>query len=279
MSLARGTRGRAACRFLVALSLFGGAGCLRFFNPIREPLPMIQEAFLEAPASSKKHVYIFFVHGLDPLDSANFFGVNNYVRQLGFEKVYYGHLYHASYFKKEIDRIHQDDSMAHFVLIGFSFGANVVRSLANDMKEHDIPVDLLVYLGGNTLENIPEDRPANAQRIVNILASGCIWNGAWLDGAENIHETDVWHFGTPSHPRTLAVLARQLSDVAASFAIDDEVPAQPESTGGAQIPLKAAKRDEWDFLKPMQQLEVHVKPSEASAKQKPGDKEHVMKEP
>lgn len=279
MRLAAGAWRRAVTLAIVGGCLISVPGCLRFLNPIREPLPMIQEAFLEAPPSSKKHVYIFFVHGLDPLDSANFFGVNNYVRQLGFEKVYYGHLYHAAYFRKEIFRIHEEDSMAHFVLIGFSFGANVVRSLTNGMKERDIPVDLLVYLGGNTLKDVPEDRPSNALRIVNILASGCIWNGAWLEGAENIHETDVWHFGTPSHPRTLAVLARQLADVAASFAVEDEQAVAAEKSSPLHEALKTAKRDEWDFLMPVAQLPIPNEGAETKAKRDQAEKQHVMRDP
>src|SRR5262249_59643625 len=106
-----------------------------------------------------------------------------------------------------------------FVLVGFSLGANMVRDLALDAKSEGVPIDLLVYLGGNTLENIPEDRPDNALRIVNILASGCLWNGAWLDGAENIHETDVWHFRTPTHPRTLDVLTPNITQVPSSLPV------------------------------------------------------------
>jgi hypothetical protein len=195
---------------------------------------------------------------MDPLNVSNLSGVRDYLHQLGFTKTYYGQLYHAWQFEHELHRIHHDDPEAHFVLIGFSYGANVVRHLAHSAKREDIPIDLLVYLGGNTLENIPDDQPDNAGHIVNVLAAGFIWNGATLDRAENIHLTNVWHFGSPTHPDTLDALARGMSVVADSLPVP-ETSVRAEEAGPTPRPVVARPRvgrSEWDFLRPIPELPV-----------------------
>ena len=159
-------------------------------------------------------MYIFMVHGMDPLDLANLTGVRDYLHALGFRKTFLGQLYHTAGFDKEIHQLHKDDPQGRFVLIGYSFGANMVRSLANSPRADSIPIDLLVYISGNTLKNEPGDQPDNVRKIVNILARGSIWNGAEMDQAENLNLPNVFHFGFPTHPATLEVLRREMAVVA-----------------------------------------------------------------
>jgi hypothetical protein len=245
---------------LLAAILATNSGCMCFLHPIACPPAELTRTCQEAPGCCRDHVYIFLVHGMDPLDWANLEGVRDYCHRLGFSKTYYGQLYHAPYFKKELCRIHREEPQAHFVLIGFSFGANMVRNIAQDAKQEGIPIDLLVYLGGNTLQNIPRDRPENVARIVNVLASGCIWNGAWFDDAVNVHETDVWHFGSPSHRQTLEILAQELGHIATSQpVVRPAEPAMPtvyrdEPTPRSVSVTCSQRRDEWDFLKPVSRL-------------------------
>jgi hypothetical protein len=240
---------------LLAVGLAGSAGCLTFCHPI-EPVTVEKAApCRDLPVGCRNHVYVFFIHGLDPLDFANLEGVRDYVQSLGFIKTYYGQLYHFWYFKKELRRIHDQDPEARFALVGFSFGANMVRDLANAGKEAGVTIDLLVYLGGNTLENTPPNRPEHVGKIVNILATGWIWNGANLDGAENLEYDDVWHFGSPSHRHTLEILARELAVVAQRVPVVDHPlpPLPPTEPTPRPAPTSAAPpgpRDEWDFLKP-----------------------------
>jgi hypothetical protein len=222
-----------------------------FLHTVDLPAPQRVTACKVAPTCSRNHVYVFMIHGLDPFDWANLQGVRDYIQALGFRKTYYGQLYHTSHFEKEVRRLHQEDPEARFVLIGFSFGANMVRALANQAQAEGIPIDLLVYLGGNTLKNEPRDQPENTAKIVNILASGCIWNGAWMDRAENIHEQDVFHFGSPSHPVTLEVLARELAVIAGQVpAVSEAGPELPAEVA----PIPAPTQGEWDFLKPVARL-------------------------
>jgi hypothetical protein len=233
---------------LLGLSVFAAAclasaGCLGI-HPIEAPGPEVHVACKAFPPCCRDHVYVFIVHGMDPFDWANLTGLRDYIQALGFRKTYYGQMYHTHKFEKEMRRIREEDPCARFVLIGFSFGANLVRRMANSAKDDNIPIDLMVYYGGNTLKNEAYDQPDNTARIINILASGCIWNGAWMDRAENIHETDVWHFGTPSHPYSLEVLERELTDVASHVVTVDDGPAPPP----------ASRSGEWDFLKPVSRL-------------------------
>ncbi len=252
--------------WLLAAGLSGAPGCMSSLHRLEPTLPELKASCRELPKCCRDHVYIFIIHGLDPLDYANLAGVRDYFHELGFKQTYFGQLYHTSSFNKEIRRIHREDPEARFVLIGFSFGANMVRSLTQDVKDEGIHIDLLVYLGGNTLKNVPQDRPDNAGRIVNILASGFIWNGAWLDGADNIHETDVWHFGSPAHPRTMQVLTENLSAVASSVPVME--PAEPkalsdeEPTPRSVTTPAAGQRDAWDFLKPVSNLPQAPEPSQ-----------------
>jgi hypothetical protein len=199
---------------------------------------------------------------MDPLDFADLEGLRDYIQTLGFGQTHYGQLYHTGYFRKEIHRIHEADPDARFVLIGFSFGANMVRDLTLDAQENGIPVALLFYLGGNTLKNIPRDQPENAERVVNILASGCIWNGAWMDRAENYHERGVWHFGSPTHPNTIAALTRHLAEIGASITYEPKPEPvatamyQDEPTPRAVAAVASDDGAEWDFLKPVAALRM-----------------------
>jgi len=237
---------------LLAVTLLGTTGCLSFCHPVAPPSKELAAPCTVLPQDCRNHVHMFFVHGLDPLDFANLSGVRDYVQSLGFVKTHYGQLYHVFQFKKDILRIHQEDPEARFVLVGFSFGANMVRDLANVARENDIPIDLLIYLGGNTLENIPRDRPDNVLRLVNILATGWIWNGTTFDGAENLNYSGVWHFGSPSHLKTLEVLARELSVVASRVPIVERVepPSVEDAPTRRLIKAEDDAGEEWDFLRP-----------------------------
>jgi hypothetical protein len=244
---------------LAGLCLLSSVGCLSFYYPIETPGPEVTIGCQELPKACKDHVYIFVIHGLDPLDLANLNGLCDYIHHLGFNKTYYGQLYSRPVLEQEMLKIQESDPGARYVVIGFSFGANQARDLTHFAGEHGIHVDLLVYLGGNTLENVPADRPENTTTIVNILASGCIWNGAQLDGAINMEVSDVHHFGSPTHPRTLDVLTRELTSLAAAVPFVDDTMTRQTLTQDEPTPrgvkaVRSAATNDWDFLKPVSLL-------------------------
>jgi hypothetical protein len=263
---------------LLAAALAGSSGCLCYLHPIEPLAPEHTEPCHGIVKGARDHVYIFFVHGLDPLDYANLSGVCQFVQELGFSKTYFGQLYHTPYFDSEIRRVCQDDQDAHIVLVGFSFGANMVRSLAQSVKTDGIKIASLIYFGGNTLHNTDRDQPDNAEHITNILAYGCIWNGAEMDRAENLRAPGVWHFGSPTHPVSLKVLARELARVAATVTVVDEQPPDvpPPEQAPTPRPVKppeelppprsvppakeSTQAGEWDFLRPVSTLQVRSTP-------------------
>jgi hypothetical protein len=268
----------------------GGTGCMCYLHPLPQLAPEFTEPCHGVPKAARDHVYVFLVHGLDPLDFANLSGVADFVRDLGFCKTYYGQLYHPPWFDSEIRKVCQDDPEARIVLVGFSFGANMVRSLAQSVKTDHVKIASLIYFGGNTLHNNDRDQPDNAEHIANILAYGCIWNGAQMDRAENLRAPGVWHFGSPTHPVSLKVLARELARVAATVPVIEEPPdVPPPEEAPTPRPLKpqadelppprrlpppeelppprpvpppkeTAHHGEWDFLKPVSSLQPTIPP-------------------
>jgi hypothetical protein len=236
---------------LPVLAVAPAAGCLGKLHPVPPPTPEELHACAAVPQPCRNHVYVFLVHGLDPLDYANLTGVREHLNALGYIKTYQGQLYHGCHFAREIRRLHADDPDARFALVGFSLGANVARDIANAVADDGIHIDLLVYLGGNTLDNDPEDRPANVGKVVNILARGWVWNGADIADAENVEYTDVYHFGSPTHPHTLEVLSRELLAAAGNvpIVVSKPAPAVPEQAP-APRPADDEAGDDWNFLRP-----------------------------
>ena len=231
------------------------SGCASCLHPVAAPPPEAAAQCAAMPQACRNHVYIFLIDGPDPIDLANLGGVRDALISLGYIKTYCGECWHTGYFIDEIRRIHREDESARFVVMGFSLGANAARDVAVGVQGDGAPIDLLVYCGGVGLSNDPKNRPENAGRVVHILAKGADAAGAALDGADNVEFSDVYHFGSPTHPYTIRLLARELTEVAARVPLIDPYPAAdagPEE--GPAPPAAAARqtlpRDEWDFLKP-----------------------------
>ena len=92
-----------------------------------------------------------------------------------------------------------------------------------------------------------------------MLAQGSIWNGSTLEDAENTHLPDVHHFGSPTHPYTLEMLARELSLVAATVPVVEllprPLPGGEEPPTPRPVPPQARRTTgEWDFLRPVSRL-------------------------
>ncbi len=255
--------GLAGCT--LGLALLCGPGCLTCLHAIEPAQEDCTAHCLAVPDCCKDHVYIFLINGLDPLEYGNLRGVRSHLQALGFSQTYYAQLYHGHSIKKEVRRLHEEDPEARFVLIGFSFGANLARWVTRQVQEAGISIDMLVYISGNTMRNIPRDRPDNAGMIVNITASELLRNGAKLDDAENDQLKNARHFGAPTHPDTLRALERGLATVAervpmmeqvVEVEVDSTVPVPiEEPTPRPTAPQSIGRRDEWDFLKPVSRLD------------------------
>jgi pimeloyl-ACP methyl ester carboxylesterase len=212
------------CLLLLTLApVCCASGCLARLNPLPELTSAERVTCQALRAADRDRVHVFFINGLDPLDKGNLVGLSDRVRELGFQNVAFGQMYDEPAMRREIVRVHAQDPGAKIVVVGFSFGANLARVLADQLQAENIPVELLVYLGGDTLTNSPEDRPANARQIVNITAEGCswlfaglIWKGEDIDGAENLRLEHVDHFHIPTNEQVLQMLRERLAGVVAA---------------------------------------------------------------
>jgi hypothetical protein len=270
----------------IGFSLMGLSGCASL-----HPLPNFSQAIhpthtcAHGPESispcAKQHVYTFIVNGLDPCNYSNLTGVRDHCVSLGYENTFYGQLYHGLWIEKRIRQIRAQDPQARFVLVGFSAGVLTVRNVACTLKNEGVCIDRMIYLGGFTLDNVPRNRPDNVGKLYHILANGQVWNGVPIDGAENIKCQDVWHFGSPTHPKSLQVLETCLTEAAlqagagamcepssraegvsisAPSLVQAGIPTQEAVTISTQSPvlvLEDARNDapEWTFLKPVQRLQ------------------------
>lgn len=174
----------------------------------------------QLPLVAKQHVYLFFLNGIDPLEFGNLSGLRDFCRDLGFAKSWYGQFYHRWYFQRVIEEIRERDPEARLVIIGFSAGALAARDLAQALNRENIPVELLVYLGGATLTNAPRNRPENVRRLIHIRANDPVFRGWAIEGADNVKCQDVWHFGTPMHAETRRRLAAALAEIAGQVPVE-----------------------------------------------------------
>jgi pimeloyl-ACP methyl ester carboxylesterase len=247
-------------RLVLGAGLASAGGCLGFLHPL-DPPPYYAEACHGMSAAARRHVYIFFVNGIDPVNLGNLTGLRDYVQSLGFSQTYYGQLYHTSWFASELRRIRAQDPEARFVLVGFSQGAAKVHSLAESAAAADVTIDLMVYLSGNNSGPLCEHRPANVERIVVMASGDGTGQDATADGTEVYYLTDASHFGTPGHRHTLETLAQELLAISSRVALPGTpppLPADPETAPTPRpVPATApvGQRDEWDFLQPKAQLE------------------------
>lgn len=224
--------------------------CKIWTDPADGPTP----EWALVPQQAKNHVYVYLLNGNDPLNTGNLLGVRDYLHQRGFVKTSYGQQFHGPWFEAEILAIHQADPLARFVLVGFSAAAGPTNQLARRLGEQGITVDRLVYLDGVFLFRFEEwVKPECVEKFVNVQSQGLLVHGSPREGADNVEIDGTGHFDVPSHPLTLQVLMREVTDVAKQLPIAVEMP-PPLREGPRPTPLVAGTvhhvPPEWGFLQP-----------------------------
>jgi hypothetical protein len=194
-------------------------GDLSSVHPLEKPRSAIEQLGNAVPQEIKDHTYLFFINGLDPYYLANFRGQCQYVKTLGYNNAYCGQMSHTELFHEKIKQVRRDDLRAQIVVIGYSTGANCVRTLANQLKDDGVRIDLLVYLGGDMIKDADRSRPDNVGRILNICGHGMILLGYDLfvcgdeiKGASN-HRLDARHFLLPTRAEAAELLVRYVVDM------------------------------------------------------------------
>jgi len=170
----------------------------------------------QVPQEVKDRTWLFFINGLDPYYLANFHGQCEHLKLLGYDHAYCGQMSQTKLFRTMIQRARRADPEARVVLVGYSLGANRARSLAHQLKDDGVRIDLLVYLGGDTIKNEDASRPTNAERILNINGHGSVLlgydlflNGDRIQGASN-HRLEARHFLLPTRAETTELLVRNV---------------------------------------------------------------------
>jgi hypothetical protein len=191
-------------------------------SALERPLPAVVDGERGCPApdkllpSPRDHVHLFFVGGLDPIDFAGLKTLQAYCESLGFRNTYWLEWYEGRRLEEEVPGIRSHDPEARFVFVGYSLGANVIRTMARSLGETDgIEIDLLVYISGNLLKYGCQSTPPNVAKVIHIMADGCVYRETPTVGAENYQLKNTLHFNTPPHPQTLCIVGRELPLVAA----------------------------------------------------------------
>jgi hypothetical protein len=176
------------------------------------------------------HLYVFCINGGDPIGLGNFNGLSQHLKTHGCPNTYYGQLWHTRRFHNQIKEIHASDPQAQIALIGYSFGANRVRTLANDLNSDGIPVELLIYMAGDTISDRDASRPRNVARILNIRAKGLalyggnlFFEGGELTGARN-EFVNTRHMLVPTRAETIEYVTQELAALAAGPAVASTAP-------------------------------------------------------
>src|SRR4029079_19289987 len=78
------------------------SGCVCYLHPVAKQTPEVLAPCQSVTLAAKDHVYVFLIHGMDPLNYANLSGLRDYIQGLGFHKTYYGQLSHTPHFTREI---------------------------------------------------------------------------------------------------------------------------------------------------------------------------------
>ena len=169
----------------------------------------------EKVISDPSHVYVYFIHGLDPCDYSNLHGVEQFCHELGFANTVFVALHQGADVVSHIECTKARDASARIVIYGYSAGADIARRTANTLHDRDeIDVDLLFYVSGITLLDIKSSRPEYVGKIVHILDGGKVIPGMQLTGADNYRFSDLGHFHTPMDPRTLGIFKSELEQQA-----------------------------------------------------------------
>jgi hypothetical protein len=193
---------------------------LGWLHPIAPPAPEVTRMCAAIPAAERDRTYVFFINGIDYVGASNLKGLCDYLRCVGFHNSEWGSMFHSSSIRRRIACVRGADPAARIVILGYSWGANKARSLANALNEDGVCVDLLIYVGGDTIGDADRSRPPNVRRIVNITGHGfaayglgMLYRGSDIAGAENMR-LSTYHFALPSRPETVEAVVRAVAETA-----------------------------------------------------------------
>lgn len=186
------------------------------------------------PACQKDRTHVFVINGFDPYHWGNLAGLCRLAGRVGFRNVYFGKMWQPSHVVEQVCYVRERDPDARIVVVGYSAGSLDAKAVVNGLDKKAESVDLLIYIGGDRIFDVPKSRPDNVARIINISGHGYLptggnlfFNGTELQGATNVRLPD-WHIQLPTRPVTVEHFLLGLHDVAATAPPRPEPP-KPEA--------------------------------------------------
>jgi hypothetical protein len=116
----------------------------------------------------------------------------------------------------------------------------------------------MVYVDGSWLGSAA-DRPSNVERVINVRVPGYIWTTTDRAEADNVQLAGADTFSAATDHQTLDLLSHELMLIAMTVPPESHTLPTPAPLPDLPTPrpvrrVTSAKRDEWDFLKPSDQL-------------------------
>jgi hypothetical protein len=231
-------------------------GCLLLRQPA--PLPPSDGIveYVDFHDDGRAGVYIFFVNGNDPFGLANLKGVRDYFCKLGYPRTYFGGIAHECWMAEELVCIHRDHPGSRFIVVGFDYGADAARNIAQAGLNRGATIDMLLFLE-------PKGRVFNAPaadsgivRTVVVQGKSLLQQSAPIAGAEIITVASKHRYQVPTRPEVIELLESEAALSAALVPIvvfaPEPIPALLDETAPSPRPVSERKDtsyDEWDFLK------------------------------
>jgi hypothetical protein len=185
----------------------------------------------EIPACSRNRTFIFLIDGLDPLCQMDV--LRERLIECGFIKVYSGPRPLSKHYAREIQRLHQDDPDARFVLVSQGSAAGAARAIA---ERAGTPIDLIVLLDDSG------KGPAHAESVLLVCGEKDEVKDESV-AQVTIRLADAGPLGVAKHPQTAKLIVAQLCAVAGKIPVIEQGPR-------CDLPDGPPCGEGWDFLRP-----------------------------
>jgi hypothetical protein len=165
--------------------------------------------------------------------------------------VYHGQCYHACCFAEEVCDLHAEYPDARFVVMGFSSGVGAAVRLAESVRHAGVPIDLLISVDAPAWSTATQILPDNVHHLICTRGKIQVACCAPDPMADELVAED-------GQTMTVERLVEELTSIAGTVPLTTGLSTE-NGTGDApstrsEIVRPAARRDEWDFLKPIFRL-------------------------
>lgn len=164
----------------------------------------------EVPSCQRNAVYVFAMSSLNPVSIVALDDLREQLNRQGFSKVATGQTIHAGWMAREMNRIHEEEPEAAFVIVGFESAAPVAARLAERSISEGMPVAGVVVITSGDSSSIVLPR-------IRTLAIGSAIESGIVESVEAVPVPNVASYGLATDSRTVEAIGRMLRDAAVSI--------------------------------------------------------------